>query len=138
MTANMLPINDTTVLITEETNQQYFNSPMVIYNDSDTFIQLTKSNMNNIYIINNSLDVRINLPLSITISDIGIWIIVHKIGSGNLSIYSVENKCIENSLINSCVCNNEPNQPWANISLFLAKFNLWKFNGAPLGTWTTV
>jgi len=141
MTSDILSINDATVLITGATDSEpdaAILTPMVVYNDSDTLIQLTKANMNKIYIINNSSAVRINLPLLITTSDIGIWTIIHKSGTGNISIYSAEDKYIEDSLINSYAYNNQTNQPWANIGLFLAKFNLWKFTSAPLGTWTTV
>lgn len=137
-TSNLLSWNDVSLLITRETNDTPpTTSPVVVYNDSDTLIQLLKSNCNQIYLISNVADVRINLPEYTTISDLGLWVFIHKLNTGDISIYTSSGTAIEDSAVDGYVINNNSTQTWANIGLFLAKTTLWKFIGAPLGTWET-
>jgi hypothetical protein len=139
LNSDLLSINNVSVLIRgQTTDTPVTTAPTVVYNATDTTIQLIKSDMNKIYIINNSSPVRINLPENIITTDFGIWIIIHKSGSGNLSIYASNNTSIEDSTNNGYIINNVSEQVWANIGIFLAKTDQWKFLSAPLGTWTTV
>jgi hypothetical protein len=139
LNSDLLSINNVSVLIRGQTiDTPITTAPTVIYNAIDTTIQLLKSDMNKIYIINNSSSVRINLPENIISTDFGIWVIIHKSGSGNLSVYSSSGTKIEDSATNGYVINNISSQVWANIGIFLAKIDQWKFLSAPLGTWATV
>ena len=139
LNSDLLSVNDVTILIRGQTNDRPITTaPTVVYNTTDTTIQLIKSDMNKIYIIDNSSPVRINLPINIIITDIGTWIIIQKVGVGNLSVYSSSGTKIEDSATNGYVINNVSSQVWANIGIFLAKIDQWKFLSAPLGTWTTV
>jgi hypothetical protein len=137
--SELLSWNDVSLLITERiTRTPASNCPSVSYNNTDNIINLMKSDMNKIYIIDNTSAVRINLPELLTSDDIGIWAIFHKVNSGNLSVYASTNAKIENSSTNGFVINSNSSQIWASIGVFLAKLDFWKFAGAPLGTWTTI
>jgi hypothetical protein len=111
---------------------------IVIHNNTDTLIQLTKTDMNKVYIIDNANDVRFNLPEEdMSTIDLSMWINIHRIGTGNISIYASNDAKLEDSVINGFIINNDDDQPWANIGLFLAATDLWKFISTPLGTWET-
>jgi hypothetical protein len=138
LNTDLLSFNDVSILIRGATEQTPVSmAPTVIYNATDTVIVLTKSDMNKIYIINNNADVTINLPDCLQ-TDLGLWVIIHKAGAGNLSVYASTDTKIEDSGVGSYVINTSSTQTWANIGVFLAKIDLWKFIGAPLGTWTTI
>jgi hypothetical protein len=109
----------------------------IVYNDSDNLIDLSKDDMNKIYVINNSQPVRINLPGNLIESDLALWITIHKTGIGILSIYTTEGVKIEDSSFGGYVINDDIHQTWANIGLFLATTTLWKFISTPLGSWST-
>jgi trimeric autotransporter adhesin len=105
----------------------------VTYNDSDTTINLTTSNLNGVLLVDNGSTVTINLP-SVDSLDIGKWIQIHKMDAGDINIVRADSDVIENG---TTISNVTSSQTWANITLFLAKETIWKFYGSPLGTWST-
>ena len=140
LNTDLLSLNDVSILIRGVTEQTPASAaPTVVYNNTDVVIVLTKSDMNKIYIINNTSPVKIYLPTCIS-TDLGLWVIAHKSGVGDLSIYASTGTSIEDSSVapTGYVTNTSSSQTWANLGVFLAKTDLWKFVGAPLGTWSTV
>jgi hypothetical protein len=105
----------------------------VTYNNTDTTINLTTSNLNSVLLVENAAAVTINLP-SVNSLDIGKWVQIHKMGAGNINITRADSDTIEDG---TSVANTTAAQTWANVTLFLARETLWKFYGSPLGNWST-
>jgi len=103
----------------------------VTYNNSDTTITLTTSDLNEILLVENASDVVINLP-SIDSGDIGKFIKIHKMGVGNMTINRADSDTIENSTVLS---NTISTEIWSNVALFVGTATKWKIDGAPFGTW---
>jgi hypothetical protein len=81
--------------------------------------------------IENASNVDITLP-SIDTDDNGSWIMVFKLGAGDLSIDRNDADTIESDTSVS----NTTTETWANIKLVVAKGNMWKLYSM-LGSWST-
>jgi len=101
--------------------------------NTDTTINLTTSDTGKTILVNNAASVTMNLP-SVDSGDVGIWFKIHKIGAGDLTINRADSDTVEDG---TSVANTISTETWANINLFLATSTIWKFDGAPLGTWVT-
>lgn len=104
----------------------------VIYNNSDTTINLTVADLNKVWAIDNAANVVVNLP-SIAASEIGYWIEFQKLGAGNLTINGADADAI---LDGTSIANTVAAQTYAFLRLFLATETLWRMKGS-LGSWST-
>ncbi len=102
------------------------------YNNTDTTIVLTDSDMNKALFVENASNVVITLP-SIDATDIGSWIKVYKMGAGNVTINRADSDTIESD---TSISNTVAAETWANIELIVAKSTQWKIDGM-VGSWVT-
>ena len=125
-----------TISGSDVTTKEYVDDSIdftVVYNNSDTTINLALSDLGKTLLIENASDVTVNLP-SVTVDNIGKWIRIHKMGAGDLTINRADSDTIEDGISVSNIVSSEI---WASISLFLATATKWKFEHSPTGTWNT-
>jgi len=111
------------------------SSISVTYSTSAT-TNLSDSDLNKILLIESAVLTNINLPEAI-VGSIGKWIQIYKMGIGNLIINANGTNVIEDSAAGGNTSNTVAAQTYANISLFIARTGIWKYQGAPLGSWST-
>ena len=107
----------------------------VTYSTSAT-TNLLDADLNKILLIESAVLTNINLPEAI-VGSIGKWIQIYKMGIGNLIINANGTNVIEDSAAGGNTSNTVAAQTYANISLFIARTGIWKYQGAPLGSWST-
>jgi hypothetical protein len=107
-------------------------TPSLVYNNTDTTINLTTSNLNTIYVIENVSNVVINCP-SVDSGHIGSWMEVRKKGAGNITINRADSDLIVGG---TSIANTEAAQTYAFIRLLIETATSWGMQGS-LGSWTT-
>ena len=106
--------------------------PSVVYNNSDTTINLTIADLNKIHVIENAAAVAVNLP-DISASEIGYWLRLRKKGAGNLTI----NRGGADTIVGlTAIANTVAAQTYAWLQLIVEVANNWGMDGS-LGSWTT-
>jgi len=108
----------------------------IIYNNSDTTITLTVSDLRVLLLVDNASAVAVNLP-SVDSDDIGEWINIHKMGAGNLTIIGADSDTIADSAGGGNVANTTAGETFAMVALVLARSTAWRFRNTPLGHWRT-
>ena len=106
--------------------------PPVVYNNTDTTINLTVADLNKVWVIENASAVAVNLP-SVGSSHIGYWIEIRKKGAGNLTINRADSDTIAGGTKTE---NLVASQTFAAIRLILETATSWGAQGTPLGSWT--
>jgi len=104
----------------------------VVYNSTDTIINLSTSDLNKVHVIENAAAVVVNLP-SVGSSDVKAWVEFRKKGAGNLTI----NRGGTNTVVGlTSISNTVPAQTFAYVRLIVETATNWGRQGA-LGNWTT-
>jgi hypothetical protein len=131
--AGSITVSGSTVATEEYVDDNSSVDYTVVYNNSDTTINLAISDLGKTLLVENVSAVTVNLP-SVTGDNIGKWTKIHKMGAGNLTINRADSDTIEDGTNVSNIISTET---WASISLFLATATKWKFEYSPMGTWNT-
>jgi len=104
----------------------------VVYNGTDTLINLSTSDLNKVHVIENAAAVVVNLP-SVGASDVKDWVEFRKKGAGNLTV----NRGGANTVVGlTSIANTVAVQTYAYVRLILETATNWGRQGA-LGSWTT-
>ena len=110
-------------------------SETVVYNATDTTINLAIADLNKIHVIDNPLAVVVNLP-SVDADDVLRWIEFHKIGVGNLTINAADADVIADSAAGGNIANTAAAETFSFVKLGLIRATRWGIRGM-LGSWTT-
>lgn len=107
----------------------------IIYNNTDTSLDLSISDLGNTYVIDNEKKVTINLP-KVNSTNIGIGTRFVKMGTGYLAIVT-DGKSKFADLFEGDILRNYTDEKGATVDIQLTKPSTWIYIGYPHGTWMT-
>lgn len=111
-------------------------APVTVTYTTTATTTLTVADMNLILAVEVAGATVVNLP-SVAAGDIGTWVIIHKMGAGNLVINAADSDKINDSSAGGAITNDTAAQTYAVISLVLITATEWRQQNMPLGSWTT-
>jgi len=111
-------------------------APVTVTYTTTATTTLTVADMNLILAVEVAGATVVNLP-SVAAGDIGTWVIIHKMGAGNMTINAADSDLVNDSSAGGSISNSVAAQTYGVITLALITATKWRQQGFPLGTWVT-